>query len=156
MKTLRICMISLMVLWVSLLFITLPSFAGERVTYKEIRGIMEKKCLNCHGPESPTIGEFKKDIENYKAQMKGPRMDSYDALVVFVKGDDAGAIMRRLDDGTNTPTKKPGNMYTYLGDDEKERQANLAKFKAWVGYWTLKKKKDLTPEEISKFLVPKE
>lgn len=156
MKTLRICMISLMVLWVSPLFITLPSIAGERVTYKEIREIMEKRCLYCHGPESPTIEEFDKDKEKYKAQMKGPRMDSYDALVGFVKGDDAGAIMRRLDDGTNTPTKKPGNMYTYLGDDEKERQANLAKFKAWVGYWTLKKKKDLTPEEISKFLVPKE
>jgi hypothetical protein len=156
MKTARLCLISLVVVGLSILFMAPSILAGERVSYKEIRGIMEKRCLFCHGPESPSIEEFLKHKEKYVAEMKGPKMDSYEALVEFVKGDEAGAIMRRLDDGVNTPTKKHGNMYTYLGDNEEERKANLATFKTWVGFWTLKKKKDLAPDEISRFLIPKE
>jgi hypothetical protein len=46
---------------------------------------------------------------------------------------DAGALMRRLDDGANTADKKPGNMYKQLGDTDAERAENLKLFKAWVG-----------------------
>ncbi len=156
MKTARLYLISLAVVGLSVLLMTSFALAGERVSYKEIRVVMEKRCLFCHGPESPSIEEFLKHQDKYHAEMKGPKMDSYEALVEFVKGDETGAIMRRLDDGTNTPTKKPGNMYIYLGDNEEERKANLAMFKSWVGFWTLKKKKDIAPDEISRFLIPKE
>ncbi|MBT9537978.1 MAG: hypothetical protein IVZ94_07575 [Nitrospirae bacterium] len=56
--------------------------------------------------------------------------------------------MRRLDDGKNTKDGKPGNMYQYLGSTEEERQQNLKLFKDWVGNWTLKKRKDITKEEM--------
>ena len=41
--------------------------------------------------------------------------------------------MRRLDNGANTPNKKPGNMYRNLGETEALRSANLNLIKAWVG-----------------------
>jgi hypothetical protein len=49
--------------------------------------------------------------------------------------------MRRLDDGSNSAERKPGNMYQYLGTTDAERQANLKLFKAWVGAdaWMLKR-----------------
>ena len=68
-------------------------------------------------------------------------MDTYADLIFYVGWPDTGAIMRRLDDGSNTKDGKPGNMYQYLGSTEEERQANLKLFKAWVGEeaWTLKR-----------------
>ena len=41
--------------------------------------------------------------------------------------------MRRLDDGTSSPNKKPGNMYKYLGEADALRTTNLNLVKAWVG-----------------------
>jgi hypothetical protein len=132
-----------------------PVFAGEDVTYeKDIKGIVAKQCGFCHGTDSPAMEEFKRDEEGYKKKMKGPRYDTYANLMVVVKGSDAGALMRRLDDGKNTKDGKPGNMYTYLGSADAERIANLGIFKKWVGSWTLKRKKELTKEELEAIKAP--
>jgi len=56
--------------------------------------------------------------------------------------------MRRLDDGKNTKNGKPGNMYESLGGTEPERAANLKVIKDWVGGWTLKRKKDISADEL--------
>jgi len=132
-----------------------PVFAGEAVTYeKEIKGIIAKQCLSCHGSDSPSMEEFKRDQEAYKKMMKGPRADTYGNLMVMVKGSDAGALMRRLDDGKNTKDGKPGNMYTYLGGADAERSANLEVFKKWVGNWSLKRHKELSKEELEAVKAP--
>ena len=128
---------------------SVPVFAAEGVTYeKDIKGIIAKQCLICHGSDSPAMEEFKRDQEGYKKKKKGPRADTYGALMVMVKGSDAGALMRRLDDGKNTKDGKPGNMHAYLGGTEAERSANLETFRKWVGSWTLKRKKELSKEEL--------
>ncbi|NNG46704.1 MAG: cytochrome C, partial [Deltaproteobacteria bacterium] len=104
------------------IMIAVPAFAGEAVTYeKDIKGIIAKRCLFCHGTKSPTMEEFHRDKKGYKKKMKGPRLDTYENLMVMVKGSDAGALMRRLDDGKNTKDGKPGNMYTRLGKTDTER-----------------------------------
>ena len=119
------------------------------VTYeKDVKKIMAARCLACHGSASPDIEEFKKDEEGFKKAMKGPRMDSYANLMVFVNGSDTGALMRRLDDGKSTKDSKPGNMYLNLGKTDEERAANLKVIKNWVGGWTLKRKKDITEAEL--------
>ena len=79
----------------------------------------------------------------------GMRMETYSHLISFVGWPNAGALMRRLDDGSSKADKKPGNMYEYLGADEKERQANLQLFKGWVGAWNLKRWPDLTKEDLN-------
>lgn len=48
-----------------------------------------------------------RDKEGYKKKNKGPRLDIYESLMVVVKGSDAGALMRRLDNGKNTKDGKP-------------------------------------------------
>jgi hypothetical protein len=132
-----------------------PVLAGEAVTYeKDIKGIIAKKCLSCHGSDAPTMEEFKKDEEGYKKKMKGPRYDTYANLMVVVKGSDAGALMRRLDDGKNTKDGKPGNMHAYLGSTDAERSANLETFKKWVGSWSLKRRKELGKEELEAIKAP--
>ena len=85
---------------------------------------------------------------------KGPRLDTYPHLLVVVKGSDAGALMRRLDDGKNTKDGKPGNMHAHLGSTDAERGANLETFKKWVGGWTLKRKKELGKEELEAIKAP--
>jgi len=126
-----------------------PVFAAEIVTYeKDIKRIIANQCISCHGPDSPAMEEFKRDEAGYKKKMKGPRYDTYGNLIVVVKGSDAGALMRRLDDGKNTKDGKPGNMHAYLGNTDAERSANLETFRKWVGSWTLKRKKELSNEEL--------
>lgn len=132
-------------------FVTGPAFAAGKgtVTYeKGVKNIISAQCLLCHGSNAPTIEEFKKDEEGFKRKMKGPRMDTYSNLMIFVNGSDTGALMRRLDDGKNTKDGKPGNMYNRLGRTEDERVANLKVIKDWVGGWTLKRKKDITADEL--------
>ncbi len=132
-----------------------PCFAGGTVTYeKDIKTIIANRCIACHGPQSPTMEEFDKDKEGYAKKMKGPRYDSYKNLIVVVKGSDAGALMRRLDDGKNTKDGKAGNMYAYLGSTDAERKANLETFRKWVGNWTLKRKKELSKEELEAIKAP--
>jgi hypothetical protein len=128
---------------------------GQTVTYeKDIKGIIAAKCLSCHGSDAPSMEEFNKDKEEFKKKMKGPKMDTYQSLVVMVNGTDTGALMRRLDDGKNTKDGKPGNMHQYLGATDEERAANLSVIKAWVGHWTLKRAKELTEDEMKKITVP--
>jgi len=132
-----------------------PASAGEAVTYeKDIKGIIANRCIACHGTRSPAMEEFKRDEEGYKKKMKGPRYDTYANLMVVVKGSDAGALARRLDDGKNTKDGKPGNMNVYLGSTDAERSANLEIFKKWVGSWTLKRKKELSKEELEAIKAP--
>ncbi|OGP92729.1 MAG: hypothetical protein A2156_05270 [Deltaproteobacteria bacterium RBG_16_48_10] len=139
--------ILLIPLWVFFI----PAIAKSQVTYqKGIRPLFDAKCSMCHGPESPLVDQFKKEKERYTKENKGPRMDTYPLLLEFVKGSDTGAIMRRLDDGKSKPDGKPGNMYPYLGKDEEERQKDLKIFKDWVGSWNLKRKNELTEEELKK------
>ena len=120
---------------------------GEVTYVSHIEGIVEQSCISCHGGDSPSLEEFKEDPDPYIAESKGPRFDNYEELIVLVNGDDAGAIMRRLDDGENTEDGEPGNMYVNLGSTEEERQENLAIFKEWVGSWSLKRSDELTDEE---------
>jgi len=133
-----------------------PAAADDDVTYrKDIRPLWEKQCMACHGAGSPYLAEFDENKDKYKRLNLGPRMDSYANLVAFVGWPDTGALMRRLDDGTNTKDGKPGNMYVRLGKTEAERQQNLALFKAWVGEggWVLKRFDDLTREELGRMKV---
>ena len=138
-----------------ILVMSVPVFAAETVTYeKDIKGIVAKQCLSCHGSDAPSMEEFKRGEDGYKKKMKGPRYDTYANLMVVVKGSDAGALMRRLDDGKNTKDGKPGNMYTYLGSTDAQRSANLETFKKWVGSWSLKKRKELGTEELDAIKAP--
>ena len=134
-------------------FMVMMEFAlGEEkdlVTYeKDVKSIISKGCLSCHGSDAPTIEEFDKNKEGFKQKNKGPRMDTYQHLMIFVSGKDTGALMRRLDDGKNTKDGKPGNMYINLGGTDLERAKNLEIIRKWVGSWTLKRKAEITEEEL--------
>lgn len=138
------------------------SALASDVTYrKDIRPVWEAKCAECHGASSPYLGEFLENTDKFKEMNKGPRMDTYADLIIFVGWPDTGAIMRRLDDGKNTKDGKPGSMYQYLGANPEERRKNFDLFKAWVGEeaWVHKRwdaKGDMpgvTKEELSKMKV---
>ena len=139
---------------IPLVILFVPAVVRAQVTYqKEIRPLFDSKCSMCHGPKSALVDDFKKEKEKYTQENKGPRMDSYPLLLEFVKGKDAGAIMRRLDNGKSKTDGKPGNMYPYLGKDEEERQKNLKVFKSWIGSWNLKRRNESTEEEIQKIIA---
>ena len=135
-----------------------PVVAADVTYRKDIAPLWQTKCVTCHGAQSPYLGDFEENAKKYQDELKGPRMDTYADLTSFVAWPDTGAIMRRLDDGTNSADHKPGNMYQNLGATEEERQKNLKLFKAWVGEdaWILKrwnKKGDVpavTKEELNK------
>lgn len=127
-----------------------------RITYENtIRPLMAERCMDCHGEDAPTLEEFQRDKERYIADKLGPRMNSYETVMMFVNGSDTGALMRRLDDGTNTKDGKPGNMYKRLAKEEDLRTERLALFKRWVGSWNLKRAKDITDEERKAVLAPR-
>lgn len=112
---------------------SLPVCAQD-VTYRnQIKPMIQKLCAECHGDDAPTLAEFKLAEEKFKKEKLGPRTSTYENLLQIIAYTDTGALMRRLDDGTNTADKKPGNMYKYLGETDAERAANLAIVKAWVG-----------------------
>lgn len=136
--------------------------AGSAVTYRaNIKPFLKAQCAECHGDDAPTLAEFKLDEEKFKKAKLGPRTDTYENLLQIVVYPDPGAFMRRLDDGTNTADKKPGNMYKNLGETDAERAANLKMLKAWVGEgaWNLNrwdKKGDvpaITKEQMNKLQV---
>ena len=137
------------------LMVAAPALGGGDVTYeKDIRPIVAARCAGCHGPDSPPMEEFDRDKDGFKKKGKGPRLDTYPHLMVVVKGSDAGALMRRLDDGKNTKDGKPGNMHAQLGSSDAERAANLETFRNWAGNWTLKRKKELSKEELDAIRAP--
>jgi hypothetical protein len=118
---------------VALAGLALPALATD-VTYRnDIRPLIKAQCGECHGDGAPSLAEFLLDQEKYKKDKLGPRTDTYADLLQLIGWPDTGAFMRRLDDGSNTADKKPGNMYKNLGENDAERAKNLAVIKAWVG-----------------------
>jgi len=110
------------------------------VSYRsDIRPLIKAQCVECHGDESPTLADFLQEQEKFKKEKQGPRLGSYGELIQLIGWPDSGAFMRRLDDGANSPTKKTGNMYKYLGETDAIRASNLNLIKAWVGEgaWSL-------------------
>ncbi len=137
------------------LMVSAPALGGGDVTYeKDIRPIVAVRCAACHGPDSPSMEEFDRDKEGYRRKGEGPRLNTYQHLIVVVKGSDAGALMRRLDDGKHSKDGKPGNMHAHLGSSDAERAATLEIFRKWVGNWTLKRKKELSGEEMDAIRAP--
>jgi hypothetical protein len=129
------------------------------VTYRgEIRPLLKAQCDECHGNDAPQLAEFKTNEEKFKKEKLGPRTTTYGDLIALVGWPDTGALMRRLDDGKSSADGKPGNMYKQLGENETERQKNLAVFKAWVGEgaWKLNRWEKrgevaaITKEEVDK------
>ena len=132
------------------------------VTYrKDIRPLWVKQCSDCHGADSPYLGEFEENKKKFESRRMGPRMDTYADLIFYVGWPDTGALMRRLDDGKTVAGGKPGNMYQYLGDTDEERQKNLNLYKEWVGTdawkhnrWEVRGKVPaITKEEMDKIKV---
>lgn len=124
--------------------------AQEKTWSGSIKEIVEKHCLACHGPDSaPEYPLFREEKEKWVSKGLAMRMDTYSHLASFAGWPNTGALMRRLDDGKGSKDGKPGNMYLYLGDTEKERQNNLGQFKEWVGNWSLKRLPETTKEELS-------
>jgi hypothetical protein len=134
--------------------VSIPA-AAQNVTYENaVKEILADRCARCHGASAPSFAEFEKDKEAWKKKTKGPRFDSYGELMTFVKGDEAGAFMRRLDDGKNTADGKPGNMYRLLGKTDGERASRLETMKKWVGSWTLKRRGELAEADLAKITAP--
>ena len=107
---------------------------AQDVSYRtNIRPLIKAQCSECHGDESPALADFLQEQERFKKEKLGPRFSSYGELIQLIGWPDSGAFMRRLDDGANSPTKKPGNMYKYLGETDAIRASNLNLVKAWVG-----------------------
>jgi hypothetical protein len=116
------------------LMLLLVGNAANAQSYRsDVQPFIKAQCAECHGAEAPTLAEFKLNEEKYKKEKLGPRTDSYENLLQIVVYPDSGAFMRRVDDGTHTADKKPGNMYKYLGDNESDRQAGLKMLQAWLG-----------------------
>jgi hypothetical protein len=130
---------------------------ADSITYENtVKKLFAERCANCHSSAkgAPSMEEFEKDKTGYAKKFKGPKMDDYPSTVVMVNGTDAGALMRRLDDGTNTKDGKPGNMYNYLGKDARERAERLQKVKQWVGSWSLKRRHELSDAELKAITAP--
>ena len=142
----------------ALVAVALAATAGaeEATTYrKHIKPLFDAMCAKCHGADAaPELAAFKEDKEKWMEDGKGMRLDTYSHLVFYTAWQDAGSLMRRLDDGKNTKDGKPGNMNKYLGKTDAEIAKNLAVFKAWVGNWTLKRWKEITKEELDGIKVP--
>ena len=88
---------------------------------KDIQPIISAKCGGCHGATKPSYEEWDELRKNDKSL--APRMDDYTHFMDFVVWPATGAMMRRLDDGKGSSSGKPGNMYAFLGADDKERAA---------------------------------
>ena len=145
-KLLKVSGVVLLILFIAG---TVIAAGKAEVTYeKDVKKIISEHCLSCHGSDAPTMEAFKKDEEGFKKAMKGPRLDTCANTMVMVNGSDTGALMRRLDDGKSNKDGKPGNMYNYLGGTEGEKMANLKVIKDWIGGWTMKRKKDITADEL--------
>jgi hypothetical protein len=128
---------------------------AQSVTYENtVKKIIAERCAACHISGAPSLAEFGKDQEGWKKKMKGPKLDTYENVMMLVKGSDAGAMMRRLDDGKNTKDGKPGNMYNYLGKDAHDRAERLEKVKKWVGSWSLKRRNELSEAELAAITAP--
>ena len=115
---------------------------------RDILPLFEKNCASCHGSSSPEHVEYMANMGEYQKQFIGPRMDSYTLISSFIVWPETGSLMRNLDDGANTPDKKPGKMYEHLGSTDQEKTANLELFKKWVSHWTLMDWENISKDEI--------
>ncbi len=120
-------------IFVTLCALLLAGSAGSQSYRANIQPFIKAQCAECHGSDSPSLAEFNLDQEKFKKEKQGPRTDTYENLLQIIAYPDSGAFMRRVDDGTHTNDKKPGNMYKHLGETDAERVANLNMLKAWVG-----------------------
>ncbi|MEI8031286.1 MAG: cytochrome C [Comamonadaceae bacterium] len=135
------------------------ALAADPSYRNDIGPLIKAQCIECHGDDSPSLADFLLEQEKFKKDKQGPRISSYGDLIQLIGWPDSGALMRRLDDGANTPNKKPGNMYRHLGETDTIRATNLKLIKAWVGdgAWNLsrwEKKEDvpaITKEQMDKF-----
>ncbi|NCN72225.1 MAG: cytochrome C [Rhodoferax sp.] len=146
--------------------VALPAMAADVTYRKDVAPMLEKYCADCHSAKAgaPTVKEFDDDKarkEQYKKDKVGPRNDTYETVLQLIAYPDAGAFMRRLDDGTSQYAGgKPGNMYKYLCEkgNDAECAANLKVLKAWVGEggWNLNRFKArgdvpaITKEQLDK------
>ena len=131
------------------LCVAATGWSGETTYRKHVKPLFDAKCAACHGGKAaPELGDFKEAKAAWMAKGQGMRMDTYSHLIFYVAWPDTGALMRRLDDGKSTRSGKPGNMYQHLGTTDQERQKGLKVFKAWVGNWTLKRRRDATKEDL--------
>ncbi|MBI5025830.1 MAG: cytochrome C [Nitrospirae bacterium] len=138
------------IVFLILVTFSINAYAGDTSYTAHIKPIFDAKCIGCHGPDAaPEYDAFKQEKDKWLAKGKGMRLDTYSHLIFYTAWPDAGALMRRLDDGKNTKDRKPGNMYQYLGATEEERQKNLKIFREWVGNWTLKKWPEITKEDMN-------
>jgi len=125
--------------------IAIPALAAD-VTYRaDIAPMFKAQCADCHSAtaDAPTLADFKLDEEKYTKAKVGPRVDSYENLLMLIAFPDAGALMRRLDDGKSALAGgKPGNMYKNLGSTDAERAKNLQLVKDWLGdgAWNLNRR----------------
>ena len=105
---------------------------------KDVAPMLEKYCAECHSAKAgaPTLKEFDLNKKHFEKEKLGPRNDTYETVMQLIAYPDAGAFMRRLDDGTSMYAGgKPGNMYKYLCEkgNDAECTANLKVLKAWLG-----------------------
>jgi hypothetical protein len=113
--------------------LAIPALATD-ITYRtDIRPLIKAQCAECHGDNAPTLADFLLDQEKYKKEKLGPRTNTYADLIQLIGWPDSGAFMRRMDDGSSSADKKPGNMYKHLGETDVERTANFKLIKNWVG-----------------------
>ena len=122
-------------LLISLTFCAISGAAlATDISYRiDIRPLIKTQCGDCHGDDSPVLADFLQNQEKFKKDKQGPRFNTYADIIQLIGWPDSGAFMRRLDDGANSPSKKPGNMYKYLGETDAIRSTNLSLIKSWVG-----------------------
>ena len=144
--------------------IALPAIAAEVSYRNDVAPLLKAHCAECHfaAAGAPTLQEFDLAKDKYTKDKTGPRLDTYENLLILISYPDSGAFMRRLDDGSSPYAGgKPGNMYKYLGETDAERAKNLATLKAWVGEggWNLNRWKargdvpGVTKEQIDKLVL---
>ena len=142
----------------------LPAIAADVSYRNDVAPLLQAQCADCHfaAAGAPTLQEFDLAKEKYTKDKTGPRLDTYENLLILIAYPDSGAFMRRLDDGSSPLAGgKPGNMYKHLGETDAERAKNLATLKAWVGQggWNLNRWKargevpGVTKEQIDKLIL---
>ena len=142
----------------------LPAIAADVSYRNDVAPLLQAQCADCHfaAAGAPTLQEFDLTKEKYTKDKTGPRLDTYENLLILIAYPDSGAFMRRLDDGSSPYAGgKPGNMYKHLGETDAERAKNLATLKAWVGEggwnltrWTARGEVPaVTKEQIDKLVL---
>lgn len=142
----------------------LPAIAADVSYRNDVAPLLQAQCADCHfaAAGAPTLQEFDLAKEKYTKDKTGPRLDTYENLLILIAYPDSGAFMRRLDDGSSPLAGgKPGNMYKHLGETDAERAKNLATLKAWVGDggWNLNRWKTggdvpaVTKEQVDKLVL---